>query len=330
MMSKPGKNERRHSAPLPVTTAATAQQARNTANAVISSVLQQAVPPRQEAEEKMETASSGTAAVPMQTSGSGTAGSGSSEPTQEGSGTAATSRPPAAAKAVYRNYHSQEYGVSNIGSGNIGGTANNSILTTSRYKNIQTQRQLRGEHTPIGSGPAADSFKCGDIFLNGDSRNNLAVLFKDNRELMVTTCSFIHEDWTCISCSNSHPLLPKISEKELWSGGRKLIFLTDHNMPAVLPSLDGKCPIIVRMDGGLLREIGTNFLARLRGYSIPEGSVVVIGSVTHLMEEGRVGYSKGLVTEFIRLTKAFKGTIHVVPFLPPPPGGGRMIRNSSV
>jgi len=322
MMSKPGKNERRHSATLPVTTAATAQQARNTANAVISSVLQQAVPPRQEAEEKMETGLSGTAAAPMQMSGSGTAGSGSNEPTQEGSGTAGPSRPPAAAKAVYRNYHSQEYGISNLGSGsgNNSGTGNATILTTARYKNIQTQRQLRGEHTPIGSGPAADSFKCGDIFLEGDSRNSQAVLHEDNRELMVTTSSFIHEDWTCISCSNSHPLLPKISEKEMWSGGRKLIFLTDHNMPAVLPSLDGKCPIIVRMDGGLLREIGTNFLSRLRGYSIPEGSVIVIGSVTHLMEEGRVGYSKGLVTEFIRLTKAFKGTIHVVPFLPPPSG----------
>jgi hypothetical protein len=66
MMSKPGKNERRHSATLPVTTAATAQQARNTANAVISSVLQQAVPTRQEAGEKMETGLSGTAAAPMQ------------------------------------------------------------------------------------------------------------------------------------------------------------------------------------------------------------------------------------------------------------------------
>ena len=123
MMSKPGKNERRHSATLPVTTAATAQQARNTANAVISSVLQQAVPPRQEAEEKMETGLSGTAAAPMQMSGSGTAGSGSNEPTQEGSG---PSRPPAAAKAVYRNYHTQEYGISNLGSGsgNNSGTGN--------------------------------------------------------------------------------------------------------------------------------------------------------------------------------------------------------------
>ena len=177
-MSRPGKNERRHSAPLPVTTAATAQQARNTANAVISSVLQQAIPPRQEAEEKMETTSSGTAAVVVQQSGSGTAGSGSSDPIQEGSGTAGPSRPPPVTKAVYRNYHAQEYGISNLGSGSggSGGTGSGPVLTTARYKNIQTQRQLRGEHTPIGSGPAADNFKCGDIFLDGDSRNSHAVL----------------------------------------------------------------------------------------------------------------------------------------------------------
>ncbi len=56
----------------------------------------------------------------------------------------------------------------------------------------------------------------------------------------------------------------------------------------------------------------------LGDFTIPEGSVIVIGSLSHLMEEGRVGYSKGLVTEFIRFTKAFKNTDHVVPFLPPP------------
>jgi hypothetical protein len=38
------------------------------------------------------------------------------------------------------------------------------------------------------------------------------------------------------------------------------------------------------------------------------------------MEEGRVGYDKGLVTEYIRLSKVFKNTVHIVPFLPPPIG----------
>jgi hypothetical protein len=72
------------------------------------------------------------------------------------------------------------------------------------------------------------------------------------------------------------------------------------------------------VEGGLLREIGIAFMNMLGDFTIPEGSVIVIGSLSHLMEEGRVGYSKGLVTEFIRFTKAFKNTVHVVPFLPPP------------
>jgi hypothetical protein len=89
-------------------------------------------------------------------------------------------------------------------------------------------------------------------------------------------------------------------------------------MPAILPSKDDLCPIVMRVDGGLLRKIGTTFLAQLSRYTIPEGSVIFIDSVTHLMEEGRVGYSKG---QHIRLSKVFKNTVHVVPFLPPPMGG---------
>jgi hypothetical protein len=55
VMSKPKKEERRHRAPLPVATAATAQGSRSTANAVISSVLQRAIVPQQEGEEKIDT-----------------------------------------------------------------------------------------------------------------------------------------------------------------------------------------------------------------------------------------------------------------------------------
>jgi hypothetical protein len=89
-------------------------------------------------------------------------------------------------------------------------------------------------------------------------------------------------------------------------------------MPAVLPSKKEMCPIIIRIDGGLLQELGTTFLELLGRFAVPEGSVIVIGSITHLMEEGRVGYSKGLVTEYIRFSKAFNSTVHVVPFIPPP------------
>jgi hypothetical protein len=89
-------------------------------------------------------------------------------------------------------------------------------------------------------------------------------------------------------------------------------------MQPMLPSKKGMCPAVLRIDGNHLRELGTNFLTILGRYAVPEGSVIMIGSLSHLMEEGRVGYAKALVTEQIRFSKALKNTVHVVPFVPPP------------
>jgi hypothetical protein len=144
------------------------------------------------------------------------------------------------------------------------------------------------------------------------------VLSENRNSLIVCSTSFNREDWTCVSCEVDYPLLPLRAEWENWDTGRKLFFLTDQNMPAVMPCKDELCPIIIRIDGGLLRELGTTFLELLGRYTVPEGSVILIGLVSHLMEEGCVGYFKGLVTEYIRFSKAFNNTVHVVPFLPPP------------
>jgi hypothetical protein len=321
------KKERRSSLPLPTPTAATNQGARIAANNIISNVLQQ-LAPRQEVAD-MDTSGSGTAepkpdgagtAGTAKASGSGTAGNTRGRSGTAGSAAAASGgiseqeqAATAPTQAPYRNFHQDNAPVAGSGS--------ETIFTTARYRNIKTQRQLRGEHTALGNGPTADCFECGSIFVENDNRTSRAVLMEDTRELIVSTHSYLKEDWSCISCKRSHPLLPLTSRKQEWTGGRKLIFLTDHNMPAILPSKDDLCPIIMRIDGGLLREIGTAFVSQLSRYTVPEGSVIFIGSITHLMEEGRVGYAKGLVTEYIRLSKVFKNTVHVVPFLPPPMGG---------
>jgi hypothetical protein len=225
-MSKQKKEERRHSAPLPVATAATARAARSTANAVISSVLQRARVPQQEGEEKMDTHGGGAAPLNNDPNDntpttdnageSGTAGTptqwNSSRVSREsGSGTAGP-----VAKAAYRSYHQDIEGCRS-------GPGQDGPLTSARYKNIQMQRKLRREHTAIGSGPAADTFSCGDIFLNGDNRNNNAVLVEDNRVLLVSTNSFKIEDWMCVSCENSHQLLSRQRERDRWEGGRQLI-----------------------------------------------------------------------------------------------------------
>jgi len=56
-------------------------------------------------------------------------------------------------------------------------------------------------------------------------------------------------------------------------------------------------------------------------FTLPEGSVLLIGSLSHLMEEGLVGYAKSLGAEYRRFSKLFDYMVHIIPFVPPPHGG---------
>jgi hypothetical protein len=187
-----------------------------------------------------------------------------------------------------------------------------------RYEEIMIQRKIRGQHESVNTGPGVECFECGSFFEEGDNRSFMADLDENKAELLVCSTSFNRSTWSCISCESGHDLLPRRNEKEEWEGGRKLIIVTDQNMPPMLPSRDDMCPAVIRIDGGHLRELGTSLITLLGRYTLPEGSVIMIGSLSHLMEEGRVGYAKALVTEHIRFSKIFNKTVHIVPFIPPP------------
>ncbi len=189
-----------------------------------------------------------------------------------------------------------------------------------RYEEIMIQRKIRGQHESVNTGPGVECFECGSFFEEGDNRSFMADLDENKDELLVSSTSFNRSTWSCISCESGHNLLPRRNEKEEeeWEGGRKLIIITDQNMPPMLPSRDVMCPAVIRIDGGHLRELGTSLITLLRRYILPEGSVIMIGSLSHLMEEGRVGHAKALVTEHIRFSKIFNKMVRIVPFIPPP------------
>jgi hypothetical protein len=252
---------------------ATPEAARKTAKSLITGVLLQVAG---RAEDNMDTSGTGTAG----TSGENTGAAGSTR--GSGTGTAGSgSGVSVDIPAVYRNFHDDD-----------DGEAQKRRATTARYESIRTQRQIRGEHEAIGSGPTADCFECGDFFPKKNFRTQMSVLVEDSRELIISSSSFVRDDWTCISCDKVHPLLPVKTEKNNWRDGRKLFFLCDQNFPAVLPARDESCPDLFRVEGGQLLEIGIAFMNMLGDFTIPEGSVIVVGSLSHLMEEGRVGYSK--------------------------------------
>ncbi len=124
--------------------------------------------------------------------------------------------------AIYRNFHDDD-----------DCDAQKRRATTARYESIRTQRQIRGEHEAIGSGPTADCFECGDFFPKDDLRTQMSVLVEDSMELLISSSSFAREDWTFISCDKAHHLLPLKTEKNNWREGRKLFFLCDQNFPPV-------------------------------------------------------------------------------------------------
>jgi hypothetical protein len=173
----------------------TSEAARKTAKSLITGVLSQVAG---RADDNKDTSGTGTAGS-SRGSGTGTAGSGSGVSID--------------IPAVYRNFHDDD-----------DGEAQKRRATTARYESIRTQRQIRGEHEAIGSGPTADCFGCGDFFPKNDFRTQMSVLVEDSRELIISSSSFVRDDWTCFSCDKAHPLLPLKTEKNNWRDGENFFF----------------------------------------------------------------------------------------------------------
>ncbi len=307
-------SERRKAPHLPTPTAATVQSAREKANSVITNTLNRIAVNRHadvaqqghENEYKMEV---GNSPPHGQRGGSGT--------TSGGGGVTAASDPGKVTKSGKAKKKSnntvdptaagtsqpvQDVDDQNGGSVNGGqagepervyknlrhpsGDRDPDMRKTAKYDEIMIQRKIRGEHEAVNSGPGVEGFDCGSFFMAGDNRSLYANMEESTNDLLVSSTSFNRFNWECTSCETRHDLLPLRHERYDWEGGRKLFIITDQNMPPMLPSKKGMCPVVLRIDGSHLRELGTNFLTILGRYAVPEGSVIMIGSLSHLMEEG--------------------------------------------
>ncbi len=111
--------------------------------------------------------------------------------------------------------------------------------------------------------------------------------------------------------------------------GRPVVFITDQNFPAVLPSAEGRCLAIMRMEQASMDALADMVIKLAKTVTIPESTVFVVGSLSHLSRVGTHGYAISCVNVRRRLSGAFKG-VKVVPFSPPPPPSvDATIRNRS-
>jgi len=96
------------------------------------------------------------------------------------------------------------------------------------------------------------------------------------------------------------------------------VILSDQNFTPLLPLKENSCPAIIRIEDGSLKELGDSFCCLLGEHTLPEGSVMAIGSMSHLQKAGLAAYSDKMVTECRRFRAMFKNQIIVLPFVPIP------------
>jgi hypothetical protein len=99
--------------------------------------------------------------------------------------------------------------------------------------------------------------------------------------------SFDPATLTCISCKSPH----KIFESGIRDTGASTIIFCDQNF---VPTLYGgnSCVAIARLEDGSLREIADLALEVLERQSVPPGTLILIGSASHLQHVGLLSLHK--------------------------------------
>ncbi len=105
-----------------------------------------------------------------------------------------------------------------------------------------------------------------------------------------------------------------------------MVILSDQTFPPVFPSTgDDNCTVIIRVEDSELWELEEVFNDRFKAFSkphgnFPPGSVILLGSMSHLAKNGLNYYAPKLVETMTRLAGRVGPGINVIPMLPVPVG----------
>ena len=168
--------------------------------------------------------------------------------------------------------------------------------------------------TPL---PAGCGFNCGSFELPGDDRQLLVQNFHRVHDRTNVSMSVNPKDLVCLTCPEKHAFVkPGLSPPPV------CISLTDQSFPPfVSASMSESCVAVLRVEDGKLSDLDKLFRDVFREHvtpvgRLPQGSVVLVGSVTHLSLSGLSNYAEELVKVIRSISvSAGQGTT-VIPFVP--------------
>ena len=139
------------------------------------------------------------------------------------------------------------------------------------------------------------------------------------------------DDLLCLACPARHSHADRMAR----DGKPVVIVLADQSFPAVLPAAGGDCVIVVRVEDGMLSELDSAFSDRFRAFlrphgSLTPGSVVLVGSLSHLRAGGLQDYAENFAKTYVSIGAKVGPGVDIVPLVYVPMHGlesGSLIRN---
>ena len=169
----------------------------------------------------------------------------------------------------------------------------------------------------IGCGYSSGSFE-----LPSDERQQLVQNFHRVHDKINVSMSVDPKELVCLTCPEKHAFV-KVGQ----AGLPVCIALTDQSFPPLITAkMSESCVAVLRVEDGKLSDLDLLFRDVFRKHvspagNLPHGSVVMVGSVTHLSLSGLSCYAEELVRTIRSISVSAGNGTTVIPVIPMLLGG---------
>ena len=172
------------------------------------------------------------------------------------------------------------------------GTKNTNIkikLSTNYYQTRSARRAQ--QHQEIHNLDTGTTTKCKQTaYSSFDEEHNIEKQFlasrnnTNNNQHQNLASSFDPSDKSCTICTTPHNILTPSNQTPL------TLIISDQGFPGVLSGGDALCVKSIRIEDGTVAELTDLFMEIFQGSILPNSTIVLLGSVTSMLQQGSSGY----------------------------------------
>ena len=162
-------------------------------------------------------------------------------------------------------------------------------LSTNYYQTCTAQRAHHTQETyNVDTGTTTQ--KQQSVYSNFDTEHNIKKLYlasrnnTNNNVHQNLACTFDPSDKTCTVCTTPHNILSQTQQAPL------TFIISDQGFRGILSGGDALCVKTVWIKDGTVAELSNLFLEMFQNVVLPNSTIVLLGSLTNMLQQGSSGY----------------------------------------